>query len=1296
MTRWVRSLVLASLAVLLLCGGLAFAQGGGPTSSLSGLVLDSSGAVLPGADVLIVHTATGTTYNAMTDGRGMFTVPAMGIGNYTITISLSGFKTAELKDVELNAGVPASVRATLELGELAETMTVQAASEIVQTQSSAVATTLNVNQIINLPLSSRNTLDFLSLMAGVDTARGDIRQGNVMGLPPAAVNITLDGLNIQDNINKSNEIFTRVSPRLDAVEEVTFSSAAQGAESGGQGAVQIRFVTRSGTNALRGSGYFYYQTDKLNTNTWFNKRDNLPTPELTLYQPGIRVGGPIVIPRLFDGHNKAFFFVNYEELRQPRTIKNDRTILSAAAASGTFLYNSATGVRSVNLLQLAAANGHIATFDPVNKALIDRILTSTNGTGTVTALSNPSLQRFTWQQDGENHNQYPTVRLDYNVTDRHRATWSMNAQKVLSDPDTTNTRQRRFPDFPIYGVQDSDRYTWQASVRSILGSSLVNEARYGRSGGATMFNPNWASSMFDDTNGYHINLNGTMALDNAGSIGTGSKQSREARMWVVEDALNWQKGSHSVAFGGSFTRINSWVERSTPAPTVNFGVVTGDPAQGMFATTNFPGASSTDLTNAQTLYNLLVGRISSITREARYDPETGTYVPMGTSFGEARLQNIGFYVQDSWRWRPDLTINAGLRYEIQTPFEALNSSYSIATVDDLWGVTGVSPDWVPGSLVSGLGYLFQPGVLKGTGPTYKEFTKGTKAYRTDRDNFGPSIGAAWTPTASSGFWQRFLGKQGDTVIRGGFTVAYQRNGISDFTTDTLDSNPGISVDVSRSQAIGNLGTLPVLFRNPENLYVPPFNENRVYPMPPPTVTGSVNLFDSNLQVPMARTWMIGYQRALTTTMAAEIRYVGTRNRDGWTDYNYNEYNIIENGFLQEFKLAQANLQANVAAGRGANFRYYGPGTGTSPLPIFLAYFNGVPSSQAGDASRYTSSDFASNTFLNPLALFNPNPFSAADNLDGSAARRANATTAGLPVNFLVVNPDMLGGANLTGNGGKLSYDGVQLELKRRVAGGLQFQANYAYGISYDSNRYSFRVPRLTTRQAFTADDDGGVTHAFKANWVYDLPFGNGRKWMTNANRFVETLLGGWAWYGTGRVQSGRLLDFGNVRLVGMTGTEFMKLFTTRIDNGQRVWMLPDDVIQNTVRAFNTSPTSPTGYGTLGPPEGRYLAPANSPTCLEAVDNEYGDCGIRTLVVTGPQVIRFDMSFAKRVPLGGPFSFEFRAEVFNVFNRVNFSPITGFTAPSGTTAVSLTGADAFEVTTAVDQARTAQLVFRLNW
>jgi len=207
------------------------------------------------------------------------------------------------------------------------------------------------------------------------------------------------------------------------------------------------------------------------------------------------------------------------------------------------------------------------------------------------------------------------------------------------------------------------------------------------------------------------------------------------------------------------------------------------------------------------------------------------------------------------------------------------------------------------------------------------------------------------------------------------------------------------------------------------------------------------------------------------------------------------------------------------------------------------------------------------------------------------------------------------------------------------------------------------------------------------NWYYELPFGNGRKFLSNANGVVNRVVGNWSISGSGRVQSGRLLDFGNVRMVGFTEKDLAKMFELRIDGTQKVWMLPDDVIQESVKAFNTSSTSSTGYGTLGAPTGRYFAPANSPTCTETIDNGYGDCGTRTLVVTGPVVMRFDVSFAKIVPVKGRMNIEFRAEVYNIFNRVNFTPLTG---------IGSTTASGYEVTGALDQSRTSQLSLRFNW
>ena len=201
-------------------------------------------------------------------------------------------------------------------------------------------------------------------LPGVTTA-GGTRDSSVNGLPQSTINMTLDGVNIQDNTLKTTDgFFAIVGPRIDAIEEITFTTAASGAESTGSGSTQIRYTTRSGTNQLRGGVFHQYRSDALNTNTWFNKRDNLPKPELLLNQPGFNVGGPVMLPG-FDGRNRAFFFVNYEELRQPAPTAAQPHGSPPRCDAGQLPLQRGGGVQTVNLFELAARNGQLATPDPI-------------------------------------------------------------------------------------------------------------------------------------------------------------------------------------------------------------------------------------------------------------------------------------------------------------------------------------------------------------------------------------------------------------------------------------------------------------------------------------------------------------------------------------------------------------------------------------------------------------------------------------------------------------------------------------------------------------------------------------------------------------------------------------------------------------------------------------------------------------------------------------------------------------------------------------------------------------------
>jgi hypothetical protein len=947
-------------------------------------------------------------------------------------------------------------------------------------------------------------------------------------------------------------------------------------------------------------------------------------------------------------------------------------------------YTAGGQTREVNVLTLAAANGQLGSIDPTIGRLFADIRSAVTGAGTgLVDASDPLVQTFTYQYDSDSITKYPTGRLDYNINDKHRATWSMNFTRLLSTPDTTNNREPNFPGFPGTGNQHSDRYTVQGTVRSTLGPNLVNEFRVGRSGGATLFAPEIGVNQFQgtpvaDQGGFFLDVNGDfLGITNPHS--TAAYSGREAGTRIAENTLNWLSGSHSVQMGVSFTQGDAWVENQTYVPTVTFGVDANDSANALFTTANFANASTAQLNDARELYATLVGRVIGVAGELRLNG-SGEYEYLGRGTQRAQMREWGFFVADTWRWKPNVTLNVGLRYLLQQPFRALNDSYSYATLADVCGPSGVSE-------TTGCN-IFQPGVLTGQRGVFSRLDKGVNAYNTDRNNIAPSLGIAWTIGGNRGILGPLFGSQtGDSVLRAGYTLAYDRVDMSTFAT-AIDDNPGISQTASRNHSLGNLGQPgALLLRNPSSLGPPPFSTTRDYPMTD-VITGDILAFDPNLQTPYSQTWTGGWQRKLTDSTAFEIRYVGTRSLHSWQTYNYNETNIVENNFLNEFRQAQANLQANIAAGRGNTFAYTGA-AGTAPLPTFLAYFNGANASQAGNPSAYQGGDWTSGTFQAFLAARNPNPMGMVTNttnttgtgLINSDVRRANALRAGLPANFFVANPDYLGGAELIGNGGYTKYNSLQMELRKRLTNGLSFQTSYVFGKAYSSERYSLRTPRKSVLSAGTL---GGVTHALKTNWTYELPFGQGRRFGGSAGPWMDRLIGGWSFDGIARAQSGRMLDFGNVRLVGMTREELQDSFKLRFDDERRlVFMLPQDIIDNTILAHSVSATTASGYSGDAP-TGRYIAPANGPDCIE-IASGYGDCGTNSLVVTGPTLVRFDLSAVKRVPVAGRVNFEFRAEFLNAFNTPWFTPVTGVGSNANNYRV-----------TAADSGREVQLIWRVNW
>ena len=1295
------------------------------TAPISGVATDQTGAVIGGAKVTVKNDATGAEFFATTGTNGSYTVPALNAGSYTVTVEAKGFKKVVVQGVNIDAGVPATANVTLEVGAASESVVVQGGGEIMQTQSANISTTLSTTQIAQLPLQSRNTIYFLTLLPGVSSsATASPRNSTINGLPSSAYNITIDGLNTQDNLNKNGDgFFSYIAPSVDSIQEVTLSTATPGAESGGQGAIQIKFTTRQGSNKLDGSLYYYHRNTALNSNYWFTNRDtrgldvasgqlcqhfNTPTgrafdPEVCkapkakalFHQYGGRVGGPIRLPKLFDGRDRAFFFLNYEEFRQPSEVSRQRTILSTAAQAGTYTYVAGGVTRTVNLLDVARATGNVAAIDPVVGKLLADIRNSTTNTGGVTNLSDPNIQQFTFANGSSGKRYLPTTRFDFNLTSKHTLSNTYNYHSYKNYPDALNSVDSAFPGFPNVAGQISNRFSENLALRSVLSSTLVNEARVGLTGGTVVFFPEIGAGQFANQGGFNLGIgaatfNGT-AISSA-TVGT-NPQRRNSPVWDYADTLNWTRGAHNMSFGGQFTQISLFNLNQTVVPAITFGTATGDPAAAMFsganATTYFPGATATNLSNAQSLYAVLTGRITAITANAILDEKTNKYGYLAARVQRVRQKEFGFFASDSWRARPNLTLTGGLRWELQKPFTAENEIYSgPATINDLYGVSGPN--------------LFKPGTLAGRETQFVQLKKGQHLYNTQWNNFAPSLGFAWTPGAKSGWLKHIVGEGGQTVLRGGYSIAYERQGTAS-PINFYGANPGISFNATRSTAIGNLaaGTtadpFPVLLSQTSRLGAGAFPSAPTYPFTA-TITDQVNAFEPNLKTPYAQSFSFGIQREITKDTVLEARYVHTFNLQEWVTYQFNETNIVENGFLNEFKLAQANLQANVAAGRGTTFRYFGPGTNTSPLPIYLAYFSGRPASQAGDASLYTSANFGNSTFYNNLLINNPLPATAAGTgaagLQGTAAFRTNAINAGLAPNFFVVNPGLLGGTFLQSNGGFSKYDALQLDLRRRMSKGLLLAANYTFAKGYSGASYSFRQGWVNT---LNTTNGGTLKHALKVNWIYELPLGKGRWLLGNPQGFVGGVLdkafGGWEWDGTARIQTGANLNLGNVNLVGMTQKDLQKAYNLRFDDAKGiVYIFPQDIIDNTIKANSFSATTASGYSGEAP-SGRYIAPANSKSCIQVVR---GDCAPQNVFLIGPKFTRFDLSMIKRFKITERRNFEFRAEFLNAFNNINFLGNTNLTNFNSTLFGQVTSAYRDQNNTQDPGGRLIQFVGRFNF
>jgi len=1348
--RFSQFVVLAVICLLAASGAWGQASSVG---TLTGTVTDATGAVIAGAEVHAKDEATGATFESKSGADGSFTIASLKPGMYTVLVTMNGFKKGEFRNVKIIVGQVYDLQAKMEVGEVQSTVVIEAGAEVLETASTTIGSTVTGRAISTLPLSSRDALDLAILTPGASTT-GRARQTSFMGLPKGAINITMDGINAQDNLLKSSDgFFTIIRPRVDSIEEFSISTAGQGADQSSEGAVQIRFETVRGGNQYHGGAWWYHRNDFFNSNYWFSNLNGTPRQRQRLNQFGGKVGGPII-------KDKAFFFVAMDNYRNPSSQVRTRTVLSPGSVNGLYEYQTASAITpagnaaawttcaassprgangsgptcTVNLFAMSASansttvagQNTVVTPDATVAGILAALSGARTAPGvTVSPVSASHIDTIQFNNPGDATRRFPDVRLDYNPAKAHQISFIYHYNYFSSTPDFLNSFDRTFPVAPFDGLQGSqisNRNQWTASWRYNMAANKSNELRAGLQTAPVSFFPDLDLSLYPQapTNLATFLIRPTFQIMTTPHLNV-STQGRNTAVAQLIENFSWTKSKHSFTFGATFTELRLKSAFSRASATAAIALNNADPINLMNVAANFPGQTGNVTTTGIQLLNLLGGRVSTYTGTTSASAATRAYAPGENALQKINQSEFGIFGQDAWRILPTLTINYGLRWEYQgAPSDPDNLSYRVA--GQLAGVFGVS----------GLNNFFQPGTTPGAFPIY-ELNGNSSWYNKDMNNWAPNLGLAWTPNIDGKLYNMIFGGPGKTVVRANYSITFTREGINNFASIT-QSNPGFNASIfsnavapvvgaavppcpAANATIGTFVSGCVNLNNLTSGYLQSLNTTpAVFPDANsfalrPYTGQSVNAFDSDLAIPLVHNWSFGIQREINPNLVVEVRYVGNHGQGLWRQDNVNEVNIFENGFLQEFLNARNNLTI-CRATAGCTVRFSNQGlAGQVAVPLLTAAFTGT---QAGSQTQafFSNATFiqqldrgGAGSFANTLAFSNSGQFMC--NLAGvnaiagglqatfnPCASFATATVAGAgyAANLFVANPAATSGAFRFYNGTHSTYNGLQIEARHRPAKGLQFNANYTWSKSLTNLYADSSVNFLSYDTLRNQGRNKGIS-------PWDL------RHTFKMQMIYELPFGNGKHWSSSQGWVNQVIGGWEVSAIHRWQSGRVFLLTSGLGNaatfnqndaGINLVGITTQQLQSMLHIRKT-PTGQVYYfpasliASNGTANSAFLQPCNTP----------GQFCQRPFLY-GPMFYRADISIIKNIKIWEKVRLEYRAEFLNAFNNINFfypgSETTSVptAAVSGSTFGQVTNAFRDVSTTDDNGGRIIQMVLRIHF
>jgi len=1223
------------------------------TSSITGRLVDSKDAILPGATVTVTNEATGLSQTQTTTDSGVYAFASLPVGTYTVTVEQQGFKKFQKTGNELEVGTPLTVDVAMEVGQVTETVTVQGGAEQLQTANASIGNVVERTAIELLPLNGRNPLTLLLLEPGVvQRSAGGAGSGvHVNGARDRAYNVTIDGIEANESSvpNPVSNLY-RINP--DNVQEFKVTTNNATAEEGRNSGASISIATRSGTSEYHGTGFFFLRNEALNSNEYFANAQNTPKPLIRMGQYGLEMGGPIK-------KNKTFFFGSYQANRIDFTQPIDQTfgipiVYTAEARSGIFRYfvpdpanplviagttitrnstllvNPATGALVVPLCATPTSLRCVRVYDtrsatnntagrPVDSAVAS-ILTPLPLPNSFTSGDGLNTGGFLWNPPTAVRGPAISARIDHNFNDSN----SVFGRYLRSRYDTLkgdplNGRPQVYPNGPPLGEVFRNTSNLALSWRRVISPRIVNEFTAGYARFGFLFSQGEANPTWPDVPPFNFNDLSEPYINTP----------RTAR-WVTTpqllDNLSIVQGAHVFRVGANLRYYRHVDQRGQPGginvtPSITFASANRNP----FTTAGFataPGINSTDATTLGGLINNVFGLpgriqqvfISNLSQDVFLPFKTGDAITLYAQ--KHNLDQYNFYFQDEWKFRHNLTLNYGARWEINPP---ANTSPKSSTF--------VASTPIAGTPLPATPVVNQPGAVS--------FVPAKHWYEGSFNGaIGPRLGLAYSPDFKSGFLHRLFGGTSQSVIRVGYGIAFDtissfqvtaaagripglvQSCVSTFPFTTITAGCVNAPGVNNTVAGGFPTLLPAPSVKPSTLLTPP---QQLRTNAPP-----VTVFAPKMQLPTVHQWNLSLQRELPGGFVMQAAYIGRRGSHLFMAYDINQINADR--IVPSFLIMQQNRAKGCnASGTGCPAGV----TGVTP-PLFTQL-----QTQGGLTSA------AATTFLNSTTTRNELDINSA----GAFARRIEDTTLGLKL-----RPNQQFAAiTYLDNSGDSNYHAAQFTLRRRFSSGLGLSLAYTFGKSIDNQSVdpvgAASGGGLSTTNSRTPTDirnfreerarsDFDRTQVVQAASVWEVPLGRGRRFLGSSSGIVNQIFGGWTI---------------NSIYTFMTGEPFAVRSGSFTANGNHESRAG---VQLPVQAQLQFLPGQTFAGPV------LFKPVNALTC--GVDPTQAFClpapgqnGAGRNIFTAPSYWNLDLGFIKTFRLTERFKLQFRTEMFNALNHANF-------------------------------------------